>query len=165
MMAPRFERARLLYAAIDKASLSLKKSIDRLELAGNQILFQAGTKKLTITYRYVDNRMPGPGSFQLDGEYYERPDIPKDRPPWYARSILLYAAIRKASYDLGEPVDGAEVTAGLLATVAVVLPIAVQGSVTCWAGDKQQTMHYRFVAEPGPFGPRRLFLDDEEIID
>jgi hypothetical protein len=41
------------------------------------------------------------------------------------------------------------------------------GKVTCWSGQKRQTMRYRSIANPGLlgwFGPRRLFLDDEEII-
>jgi hypothetical protein len=163
MMAPQAERARLLYAAIDKASFGLKRSIDRLELVGNQILFRAGAKRLTVTYRYVDNVMPGPGAFQLDGAFYERPETPKGTPPWYMRSILLYAAIRQATYGLGEPVDGAKVKAGFFETVAAALPVTIRGSVTCWAADKRQTLHYRYVAEHGPLGSRRLFLDGEEI--
>jgi hypothetical protein len=161
-MAPWHERARLLYAAIDKASFSLKRSIDRVELTGNQILFRAGRKKLAIAYRYVgdDSKIPGSASFHLDGEYYERPEVPKGRPSWYVRSILLYAAIRRATFDLNEPVDRVEVTAGRLLSL---LPHT--GEVRCWAGAKQQTMGYRYVAERGLFGPRRLFLDDEEIVD
>jgi hypothetical protein len=152
MMAPWYERAKLLYAAIDKASFALKRSIDRVVVVGNQIHFQAGTKKLAIAYRYVsrEDKILGSASFLLDGEHYERPEIPNDRPPWFVRSVLLYAAIRQTTFELQTGVDGAEVTAG---------------KVRCWAGVNQQTMRYRYAAEPGPFGPRRLFLDDEEIIN
>jgi len=76
------------------------------------------------------------------------------------RSILLYAAIRQATFDLQEPVDGAEVTPG-----AVLSWLPRAGRVRCWTGAKQQTMRYRYLAERGLFGPRQLFLDDEEITD
>jgi len=69
-IAPYYEQARLLNAAIRKAALTLQAPIDRVEVASGKVLFWArrrvpfwgGTKKLAISFQYVANpaRCSGP---------------------------------------------------------------------------------------------------------
>jgi hypothetical protein len=70
MIAPWFERAQLLYAALDRATSVLGAPIDRIEVtprkvlfwAETKVLFWARTKRLTISYRYVASAGSNPGS-------------------------------------------------------------------------------------------------------
>jgi hypothetical protein len=69
VMAPWFERERLLHAALRKATATLQSPIDRMEVTPGKILFWAGAKQLAIAYSYVsDSKTLGPAHFLLDGE-------------------------------------------------------------------------------------------------
>jgi hypothetical protein len=64
------EHARLLHAALRKATSDLRTPIDRMEWKPGKIAFWADEKKIEITYAYVndDSTNPGPPHFLLDGE-------------------------------------------------------------------------------------------------
>jgi hypothetical protein len=64
------EHARLLHAALRKATSDLQRPIDRMEWKPGKIAFCADGKKIEIAYSYVpdDSKNPGPPHFLLDGE-------------------------------------------------------------------------------------------------
>ena len=70
------------------------------------------------------------------------------RAPWYERAAFLYAAIRKATLDLQEPIDRVEVASY---------------RILFWAGTKRHEIAYRYIDGPPIPGPGRFLLDDEEV--
>ena len=55
MMAPQFERARMLSAAIDRAIAELADPIERIEVELSNVFVWAGTKRLTMSYSYANS--------------------------------------------------------------------------------------------------------------
>ncbi len=74
MMAPHFERARMLQAAIQTAVYELNDPIDRIEVIGGKVLAWAGNKCVVMRYGYENaygadgSPMPGSGSWQVTVE-------------------------------------------------------------------------------------------------
>lgn len=52
MMAPQYERARVLSIALDEAVSLLDDPIDEIAIEGNRIRVRAGGKEITGTYGY-----------------------------------------------------------------------------------------------------------------
>jgi hypothetical protein len=160
-IAPYYQRARLLNAAIRKAAPVLRAPIDRVEVASGQVLFWArrrvlfwaGTKKLAISFQYVANPSPMLGTsptLLLDGEKPAEFDTgPRaghaKLPRWREREELVHAAISKATTVLQAPIDRIEVT---------------PDRVLLGAGSKELAISYQFVANPnGRMKPRGFLLD------
>ncbi len=159
-MAPYYEQAQLLNAAIRKAAPILRAPIDRVEVAPGKVLFWArrrfwlGTKKLAISFRYVANPSPMPGSsptLLLDGDEPAEFDGLRaghaKLPPWREREELIDAAISKATTTLQAPIDRIEVT---------------PDSVLLGAGSKEVAISYQFVANPSGLKPRGFLLDGQD---
>jgi hypothetical protein len=74
MMAPHFERARVLHTAIQTATYELDEPIDRLEVTELRIFVWAGKKVIAMKYRYADSYgpdgvgMPGAGEWVVEKE-------------------------------------------------------------------------------------------------
>lgn len=163
-IAPYYEQARLLNAAIRKAARILRAPIDRVEVAPGKVLFCAsrrvlfwtGTKKLAISFQYVASSSPMPGAFPsllLDGEKSAEFDTAPRAghtklPRWREREELLDAAISKATTVLQAPIDRIEVT---------------PDKVLLRAGSKEVAISYQFVANPnGRLKPRGFLLDGHD---
>ncbi len=67
MMAPHYERLRVLHAALEAAGAELNEPIDRIEVRGGDVLFWTASEHLAVSYNYAnsyDERgspMPGSG--------------------------------------------------------------------------------------------------------
>lgn len=163
-MAPWFEHAQLLYAAIRKANVVLQAPIDRIEVASGKILFRArtkilfwaSTKKLTIRYQYIANPSTNLGAsakLLLDGEntlpFNAQPRTDRTAlPPWGEREELLNATISKATLVLKALIDRIEVTSD---------------KVLFWADTKELTISYQYVDNPsGHLRSRGFLLDGED---
>ncbi len=72
MMAPQYERARLLCTAINEAASELLERIDRVEVARDHVLIEAGTRRLAYRYYYANayapdgSAMPGSGRWVVE---------------------------------------------------------------------------------------------------
>jgi hypothetical protein len=72
MMAPHYERARMLHAAIDVAAFELSEPIERVEVSGGRVFAWAGRKRLAMRYYHEDRRdshgsaMPGSGQWVVE---------------------------------------------------------------------------------------------------
>ena len=70
MMAPKYERARMLDAAIQTAVHELDEPIDKIEVVGGRVVAWAGSKSVTMRYGYAGGRdeagipMPGSGHWE-----------------------------------------------------------------------------------------------------
>jgi hypothetical protein len=70
MMAPKYERARMLEAAIHTAVYELDDPIDRIEVEGGRVVAWAGSRRLSMRYAYVGGAdgegrpMPGSGHWE-----------------------------------------------------------------------------------------------------
>jgi hypothetical protein len=70
MMAPKYERARMLEAAIQAAVHELDDPIDRIEVGGGRVTAWAGSKSMAVRYGYVNATdgsgipMPGAGHWR-----------------------------------------------------------------------------------------------------
>jgi hypothetical protein len=162
-MAPWYEHAELLYAAVRKAAFVLRAPIDRVEVTSGKvrfwcetkILFWPITKKLTINYRYVDNPRRNPGaapSLLFDGENTPRFSAqPRTNraalPSWGEREELLNATISKATLCLRAEIDRIEVTSD---------------QVLFWAGTTELAVAYQYLDKPSERLKCRGFLIDGE---
>ena len=69
MMAPHYERARVLHTALEQAVHLLNEPIDEIVVDGGTIRVRAGRKTITGTYGYSNahdadgNAMPGSGNW------------------------------------------------------------------------------------------------------
>ena len=54
MMAPHYEQARMLCAAVEHAVHELGEPIDRIEVTAHNVHVRAGAKRLTMTYYYAN---------------------------------------------------------------------------------------------------------------
>jgi hypothetical protein len=72
MMAPQFERARMLCTAINTATYELMEPVDRVEVSRSTVVVWAGAKQVTLKVWYAnsyDERghgIPGGGSWQAE---------------------------------------------------------------------------------------------------
>jgi hypothetical protein len=72
MMAPQYERARMLCIAINDAASELREPIDRLEVERDHVLVSAGGRRLRFRYYYADSYgadgspMPGSGRWVVE---------------------------------------------------------------------------------------------------
>ncbi len=72
MMAPQYERARMLCTAINYAAAELLEPINRLKVERDHVLIFAGDKRLTLRYSYANNydhmgvAMPGGGHWVVE---------------------------------------------------------------------------------------------------
>lgn len=80
MMAPHFERARVLALAIDQANDLLQEPIDLIRIDGSEITVAAGGLMVTGTFSYHDayaadgSPMPGSGHWSVElGEVHVSP--------------------------------------------------------------------------------------------
>jgi hypothetical protein len=64
MMAPHYERARLLGEAIDQAKYILRDPIDSIVVRGDTVEVIAGTMKLVGSYGYGSARDPNGGAIK-----------------------------------------------------------------------------------------------------
>ena len=55
MMAPHYERARMLCAAVQRATEELAEPIDRIEVASGKVTVWAGKKRLSMRYYYANS--------------------------------------------------------------------------------------------------------------
>ncbi len=55
MMAPHYERARMLCTAIERATEELAEPIDRIEVASGKVTVWAGKKRLSMRYYYANS--------------------------------------------------------------------------------------------------------------
>jgi hypothetical protein len=84
MMAPRYERLRVLHEALDCAGRHLDDPIHRIEVKEDQVLFWAGAQTFAVRYEYrnaYDRRgaaMPGSGRWQVT------PGLVRGRPSFRA---------------------------------------------------------------------------------
>jgi hypothetical protein len=163
MIAPWFERAKLLYAALDKAASALRAPIDRIEVTPREILFRAETKvlfwvrtkRLTISYRYVASSSSNPGSspqLLLNGkETLTFTAVPRTGrtalQPWDERRELLNATISKATYALKASIDRVEVNSD---------------KVQLRAGGEELAISYQYAGNSSGHPASRGFLLDGE---
>jgi hypothetical protein len=72
MMAPQFERARMLCTAINTATYELMEPVDRVEVGRSNVVIWAGAKQVTLKVWYADSYderghgIPGGGSWQAE---------------------------------------------------------------------------------------------------
>ncbi len=72
MMAPQFERARLLGVAIQHATNELMEPIDRIEVGARHVVAWAGSRSLTMKYHHASSTgpdgspMPGSGQWLVE---------------------------------------------------------------------------------------------------
>lgn len=69
MMAPHYERLRVLHTALEAAGAELSDPIDRIEVRGGEVLFWTCSEHLAVSYDYANrydergSAMPGSGSW------------------------------------------------------------------------------------------------------
>jgi hypothetical protein len=61
MMAPEFERMRLLGVMIERATSVLKAPLTKIEVSGNEIICWAGSRRHTMRYGYANGYAWAPG--------------------------------------------------------------------------------------------------------
>jgi hypothetical protein len=72
MMAPHYERARMLCTAINHVAAELSDPIDRIEVVFDRVVITAGRRRLTLRYHYQNSHaadgsaMPGSGHWVLE---------------------------------------------------------------------------------------------------
>ena len=76
MMAPHYERARMLAVAIDRATAELGEPIDRIEVTARKVLVWAGRRYLSMTYGYANSYGPGGTAIPGGGTWVVEPDGP-----------------------------------------------------------------------------------------
>jgi hypothetical protein len=90
MMAPHFERARMLQIAIEAACHELDEPIDRIEVTGRRVLVWAGAKQVALSYSYANAYdragipMPGSGNWVV-----EKAGSTEDPRGWLIRLLRL----------------------------------------------------------------------------
>jgi hypothetical protein len=86
MMAPQFERARMLCTAINTATYELMEPVDRVEVGHSAVIVWAGAKQVTLKVWYAnsyDERgqgIPGGGSWQAEVVSGDGADAASRRP-------------------------------------------------------------------------------------
>src|SRR5436190_10972312 len=94
MMAPHYERARILHQSIETAVQQLGEPIDLIKVTSRQVLIWAAGRQLVMRYRYVNSydasgvAMPGSGHWILETE--------PTRLPMMSWGRRLLSAVRKA---------------------------------------------------------------------
>jgi len=91
MMAPHFERARMLAVALQTASMELADPIDRIEVIGARVLVWAGKTCLAMTYYYADIYNPRGEPLLGGGSWVVQPE----GPPRVAAGAGLFAALKR----------------------------------------------------------------------
>jgi hypothetical protein len=84
MMSPKYERLRMLHAALETAGHALSDPIDKLEVNGAEVLAWAGAKRIAMIWDYENDRdaqgrpMLGGGTWavRIVGERASRSDQP-----------------------------------------------------------------------------------------
>ena len=164
-MSPSYVNAQLLFAAIDKATSALGAPIDRIEVFSRKILFwtlhkirfRAGSRRFTISYRYVADTggsLGASASLFLDGEetavltpapWAERTVLPT----WERRRVLLNAAITKATRSFNDaPIVYVEVTSD---------------KILFRSNTKELAISYQYVERPvGRMTSREYLLDGQD---
>jgi len=69
MMAPHYERARMLCAAIHAATDELNEPIDRVEVRSRCVLLWAGNKRIALKYYYANSYDPTGGPMPGGGHW------------------------------------------------------------------------------------------------
>ena len=97
MMAPHYERARMLCTAIECAVHELGQPIDRIEVTSRNVVVWAGSQSLAMSYHYANSyapdgaAMPGSGEWVVESAGSSR--ITKGS--WIGR---LLSSVRKIRY-------------------------------------------------------------------
>jgi hypothetical protein len=87
-MAPHYERARMLHAAIDEATQELDAPIDRVEVAAGRVFASAGGKRVSFRYYYANGRGPDGSVMPGGGRWVVEKATPLDEPsPLKARLV------------------------------------------------------------------------------
>lgn len=88
MMAPHYERARMLFLAVETATRKLGEPIDGIEVTSNTVLVWAGRKRLAMKYYYADSYGPDGVGMPGGGQWVIKTDRPVDTPRNTAMSRL-----------------------------------------------------------------------------
>lgn len=95
MMAPYFERARVLHAAIEIATYELGDPIDRVEVTELRIFAWAGKKSIAMKYHYADGYRHDGIAILGGGQWVVEKEELTDVPVSLLAKVLLH--LRKAA--------------------------------------------------------------------
>jgi hypothetical protein len=84
MMAPHYERLRVLHEALDCAGRHLDDPIHRIEVKGNQVLFWAGAQTFAVSFEYLNAYDPKGGPMPGSGRWHVTPGKVLGRPSFRA---------------------------------------------------------------------------------
>jgi hypothetical protein len=88
MMAPHYERARMLHAAIDLATLELREPIERLEVSAGRVFAWAGRRRVAMRYCHEDRSDPDGHVMPGSGEWVVEKTALADTPRNFVARVL-----------------------------------------------------------------------------